>query len=46
MFSFLVTQSLKSRLLVLAFAGVLMLYGAFRDRACRWMCCRTSTSRP
>ncbi len=29
MFSFLVTQSLKSRLLVLAFAGVLMLYGAF-----------------
>lgn len=29
MFQFLVTQSLKNRLLVLAFAGVLMLYGAF-----------------
>ncbi|HRE19961.1 MAG TPA: efflux RND transporter permease subunit, partial [Rhabdaerophilum sp.] len=29
MFRFLVTQSLKNRLLVLAFAGVLMLYGAF-----------------
>ena len=29
MFSFLVTQSLKSRMLVLALAGVLMLYGAF-----------------
>jgi CzcA family heavy metal efflux pump len=29
MFSFLVTQSLRNRMLVLAFAGVLMLYGAF-----------------
>lgn len=28
MFSFLVTQSLRNRMLVLAFAGVLMLYGA------------------
>ena len=46
MFNFLVTQSLKNRLFVLAIAAVLMIYGPSRPRVCPSMSSRISIGPP
>ena len=47
MFTFLVTQSLRNRLLVLALSAALIVFGAFtRARGCRSTSFPTSTGRP
>ena len=46
MFTFLVTQSLRNRMLVLALSAALMAFGGYSaSRGCRSMCCPISTSR-
>ena len=46
MFTFLVTQSLRNRLLVLALSAALMVFGGYSSPGCRSTCFPTSTSRP
>ena len=46
MFRFLVTQSLRNRIFVLAAAGALIVYGSLRSRAYLSTCFQISISQP